>query len=154
MALGERLSGSGKRVYCLISDGELQEGQVWEAFMSAVHYRLDNLVVLVDNNGMQADGSTAEIMAVEPVTDRLRAFGLAAMTVDGNDVPAILAGLASARSSSGKPAALTCYTRPGRGVASFETHRRVHYIRAEDKVWQQALEELEHASPSHRKVRR
>ncbi len=85
MALGERLLGSGARVYCLLSDGELEEGQVWEAAMSASHFKLDNLTVLVDNNHIQADGATAEVMGVEPVVERFRAFGFEAERVDGHD---------------------------------------------------------------------
>ncbi len=142
MALGERLSGRGGRVYCLLSDGELQEGQIWEAAMTAGHYGVDNLVALVDNNRMQADGATEDVMNVEPVPEKLDAFGFAAERIDANDVQQVLAAFARARATKGRPAALVCETLPGKGVPSFERYAKVHYIRAEREVWQRALDEL------------
>jgi len=142
MALAERGRGEGNRVYCLLSDGELQEGQVWEAAMAAGHFRLDNLVVLVDNNGMQADGDVAEVMTVEPVHEKFSAFGFVARRIDGNDLETILEALAEARRTVARPTALVCETLPGKGVPSFEAHEKVHYIRAEPAVWARALAEL------------
>lgn len=142
MALGERLNGRGARVYCLLSDGELQEGQVWEAFMAAGHHRLDNLVMLVDNNRMQADGATSDVMAVEPVTEKLEAFGFAARRIDANSIEEVLDAFAWAKQQQGRPAGLVCENLPGKGVPSFEVYEKVHYIRAADAVWAQALEEL------------
>jgi len=142
MALGERLLGRDGRVYCLLSDGELQEGQVWEAAMCAGHYRLDNLVALVDDNRMQADGATAEVMSVEPIVDKFEAFGFAARRIDANDLEQVLDAFAWARAEAGRPAALVCETLPGKGVPSFEVYEKVHYIRAERRVWERALEEL------------
>jgi transketolase len=142
MALGERLSGRRGRVYCLLSDGELQEGQVWEAAMAAGHYRLDNLVALVDNNRMQADGATADVMTVEPIDEKLAAFGFAAHRIDANGTHAVLAAFAEARRTIGRPTALVCETVPGKGVPSFEVYEKVHYIRAGRDVWERALEEL------------
>ncbi|HJQ75559.1 MAG TPA: transketolase, partial [Gaiellaceae bacterium] len=143
LALGERLLGRDGRVYCLLSDGELQEGQVWEAAMSAGHYRLDNLVALIDDNRMQADGATAEVMTVEPIVDKFAAFGFAARRIDANDLEQIRAAFAWARSERGRPAALVCETLPGKGVPSFEVYEKVHYIRAEPAVWERALAELD-----------
>jgi transketolase len=142
MALGERLRGSDSRVYCIVSDGELQEGQVWEAAMSAGHHRLDNLVLLVDNNHMQADGDPADVTAVEPVTDKLAAFGFAARRVDAHSLDDLRAALAEAHATRGRPTGLVCETVPGRGVPSLEAYEKVHYVRADDKVWARALEEL------------
>jgi transketolase len=142
IALGERLHGSGGRVYCLVSDGELQEGQVWEACMSAGHHRLDNLVLLVDNNRMQADGATADVMTVEPVPEKLEAFGFAARRIDANSLDEVLGVLDEARTTKGKPFAVVCETLPGKGVPSFEAYAKVHYIRAERAVWERALDEL------------
>jgi transketolase len=142
LALGERLRGSGGRVYCLASDGELQEGQVWEASMCAAHHRLDNLVLLVDNNGMQADGATADVMGVEPVVEKLTAFGFAARQIDANDPEQILGALDWARTQVGRPAALVCDNVPGRGAPTLEAYRRVHYIRVPDDVWAMALAEV------------
>jgi transketolase len=142
MALGERLRGRGGRVYCLVSDGELQEGQVWEAFMSAGHYGLDNLVVMVDNNHMQADGATSDVMTVEPVPEKLEAFGFAARRIDANALDDVLDAFAWAKDQRGKPVGLVCENVPGKGVPSFEVYEKVHYIRASDDVWARALEEL------------
>jgi transketolase len=142
MALGERLKGSDGRVYCIVSDGELQEGQVWEAAMSAGHHRLDNLVLLVDNNRMQADGDPADVTAVEPVPEKLAAFGFAARRIDPHSLEAIREAFAEARDTAGRPTALVCQTIPGRGVPSFEVYEKIHYIRAEPAVWARALEEL------------
>ena len=145
LAIGERLRGSGARVFCLLSDGELQEGQTWEAAMAASHHGLSDLVVLVDNNGIQADGATADVMAVEPVPDKFAAFGFDAERVDPHDVDALLAALAR---RPGRPLALVLQTVPGKGVPSFETSRKVHYIRAADEVWTGALAELDAAAPA------
>lgn len=142
MALGERIRRSDARVYCLVSDGELQEGQVWEAAMAAGHHRLDNLMLLVDNNRMQADGATADVLDVEPVPEKLEAFGLAASRIDGHSVTEILAAFAEARTTKGKPTALVCETVPGKGVPSFEVYDKVHYVRAAPDVWHRALHEL------------
>ncbi|MBA2295859.1 MAG: transketolase [Actinobacteria bacterium] len=143
LALGERLRGGGSRVYCLVSDGELQEGQVWEACMAAAHHRLDNLVLLVDNNRMQADGAVAEILEVEPVPERLTAFGFAARRIDANTLADVVDAFAWARGQRGRPTALVCDNIPGKGVPSFEERQRVHYVRAPDQDWAAALVELD-----------
>ena len=141
MALGERLRGSGARVYCLLSDGELQEGQVWEAAMSASHFGLGNLVVLIDNNRMQADGAPADVMGVEPVDERFRAFGFAAERISAHDHVALRRVLPGG-TAAGRPAAVVLETIPGKGVPSFEQHHKVHYLRLQPEVWDQALTEL------------
>jgi transketolase len=142
MALGERIRGSDARVYCVVSDGELQEGQMWEAAMAAGHHRLDNLVLLVDNNRMQADGATADVLDVEPVPAKLEAFGFAARRVDAHSLAEILAAFDEARATKGRPTGLVCETVPGKGVPSFEVYEKVHYVRAGPDVWERALEEL------------
>jgi transketolase len=141
MALGERLRGSGARVYCLLSDGELQEGQVWEAAMSASHFGLGNLVVLIDNNRMQADGAPADVMGVEPVDERFRAFGFAAERISAHDHAALRRVLPGDTAAT-RPAAVVLETIPGKGVPSFEQHHKVHYLRLQPEVWDQALTEL------------
>jgi transketolase len=141
MALGERLRGSGARVYCLLSDGELQEGQVWEAAMSASHFRLGNLVALIDNNRMQADGAPADVMGVEPVDERFRAFGFAAARISAHDHAALAAALPG-DTNADRPTALVLETTPGKGVDLFERHHKVHYLRLAPEVWDQATAEL------------
>jgi transketolase len=142
MALGERLAGRDGRVYCLLSDGELQEGQVWEAAMAAGHYRLDNLVALVDDNKMQADGAVADVMTVDPIEGKLAAFGFAVRRLDANRLDEVLDAFEFARAERGRPTALVCDTLPGKGVPSFEAYAKVHYIRAGVEVWERALAEL------------
>ncbi len=150
IALGERLRDSGAQVYCLLSDGELQEGQVWEAAMSASHHRLGNLTVLVDNNNMQADGVTSEIMSVEPVAERLTAFGFRTVRIDGHDHAALAEALPAAGSaraagsaaSGDRPRAIVLQTTPGKGVPVFEQHHKVHYLRLEPEAWADAIAAL------------
>lgn len=141
-ALADRLRGSDARTFCLISDGELQEGQVWEAIMSAAHYRLGSLVLLIDNNRMQADGDPAEVMGIEPIPEKLAAFGFAAQRVDANDLPALRAALAATRAPSERPHGIVCDTLPGKGVPTIEAYEKVHYVRAGDDVWAGALAEI------------
>ena len=150
IALGERLRGSGAHVYCLLSDGELQEGQVWEAAMAASHHRLGNLTVLIDNNNMQADGATSEVMSVEPVAERLTAFGFHTVRIDGHDHAALTSALPEAGSdgpaSNGAgndgPRAIVLQTIPGKGVPVFERHHKVHYLRLEPEAWGDAIAAL------------
>ncbi len=143
MALAARMRGEDTTIYCLLSDGELQEGQVWEAAMSAGHYRLGNLVVLVDNNGMQADGNTAEVMTVEPVPAKFEAFGFDAVRIDANDHAELLSHLPEGGVTRDRPLALVCENLPGKGVPSFEQYAKVHYIRAPKETWELALAELD-----------
>jgi transketolase len=147
IALAERLRGSGNRVFCLVSDGELQEGQTWEAAMAAGHHGLDDLVVLVDNNRTQADGLTASVMGVEPVPEKFAAFGFAAERIDAHDHDALLAAFARARATRGKPTALVLETTLAKGVPCLEDYRNTHYIRVADEVWVRALAELDEARP-------
>src|SRR6202453_2892791 len=142
MALGERLRQSGANVYCLLSDGELQEGQVWEAAMSASHYQLGNLTALIDNNNMQADGVTAEIMSVEPLVERLTAFGFDTQRIGGHDHAALARALPAAEVPHQQPRAIILQTVPGKGVAEFERHHKVHYLRLEQAAWSEAIAAL------------
>lgn len=142
-SLGARLRGAGGRVYCIVSDGELQEGQVWEAAMLAGKRGLDNLVLLIDNNRMQADGATIDVLDVEPVAKKLEAFGFVSRTIDPHRIAEILDAFAWARGAQGQPVAVVCETVPGKGVPSFERYTKAHYIRAERAVWENALRELD-----------
>jgi len=118
-ALGLRLDGSGARVFVELSDGEMQEGSTWEAAMSAGHFGLDNLVALIDCNGIQADGPV--VLDMEPVADKWTAFGWATQEIDGNDMEAVVAALKTARTRGGKPHAIVMRTLPGKGVRRIET---------------------------------
>ena len=116
MALGLKRKGSANRVYVLFSDGELDEGSVWEAIMSAAHWKLDNLIAIVDVNNQQADGPSSEVMAFEPLTDKLKAFGWFTQRVDGNDLDAVVAAFDAAKANpEPKPSMIIADTRMGRG---------------------------------------
>ncbi len=143
MALGERLHGHSSRIYCMLSDGELQEGATWEAALSAAHYRLDTLVALVDVNGIQADGNTADVLDVEPIVAKWQAFNWHALSIDGHDLTAILAAFDEARAHHGQPTALICATTPCKGVPSLEQRPRVHYLRLAPEEWAAAISEFE-----------
>lgn len=144
IAYGERLRGSDRRVYCLLSDGELQEGNVWEAAMFAAHHRLDNLVWLIDNNDLQASGATSRVLGVEPVPQKLAAFGFEAQRVDGQSVEAILAAFAHARRTTGRPFAMVCDTRLFHGIPVLQqSYAQAHYMDVPDAVWQRALDALD-----------
>jgi transketolase len=145
MALGERLRGSGAHVFCLISDGEMEEGQVWEAAMSASQFRLGNLTLLVDNNHIQADGATEDVMSVEPVVERLAAFGFDTVRVDAHDYAQLETALPTDFPARERPRAVVLETVPGKGVPTFERNHKVHYLRLPAETWRQAIAELEMA---------
>ena len=143
IAYGEKLRGSDRRIYCLLSDGELQEGNVWEGIMFAAHHRLDNLVLLIDNNDMQASGATRDVLGVEPVPEKLRAFGFEAQRVNGNSIPDILHALDMARATQGKPFALVADTRLFHGTPSLmRKYPQAHFLRAPTEEIDAALAEL------------
>ena len=144
IAYGEKHRGSDRRVYCLLSDGELQEGNVWEGAMFAAHHRLDNLVLLIDNNDMQASGSTSDVLGVEPVPEKFRAFGFEAARVNGNDVGEILAALETARRTRGKPFALIADTRLFYGTSTLMAkYPKAHFLRAPASEIDAAIAELD-----------
>ncbi len=141
MALGLRWQKSDSRVFCELSDGEMQEGATWEAAMSAGHFGLDNLVALIDCNGIQADG--ALVLNMEPVADKWRAFGWETAEIDGNDMAQIVNALHGARSRSGKPKAIVLRTTPGKGIPTLEQRERAHFVRVDAGEWEALAEELE-----------
>ena len=120
MALGAKHQNKSYRVYTLLGDGEIQEGQVWEACMLAAHYKLDNLCVIVDNNNLQIDGAVSEVMNPYPITDKLAAFGLFVQEIDGHDFPSLEAALTAARAEKGRPSAIVMKTVKGKGVSFME----------------------------------
>lgn len=143
IAYGERLKGSDKRVYCLFSDGELQEGNVWEAAMFAGHHKLSNLVYIIDNNDLGATGSTAENLSVEPVPEKFEAFGCAVRRINGNSLEEILMAFEEAKSISDKPYVLVCDTRLFVGIDCLKAALPVaHYVAAKDADWEAGLKEI------------
>ncbi len=144
LALGARARGGAGRIFCLISDGELQEGQTWEACLAISHHKLTNLIVLLDRNGVQVDGRTASILNVEPVAAKFTAFGLDVEEVDGHDLDAIEAALLNAMDPANiNPRAIIFNTRLGMGVPEFENASYPHYISAASEVWERALHLLQ-----------
>jgi transketolase len=126
LALAHKLDKAANRVYALLGDGEIQEGQIWEAAMTAAHYKLDNLCAMVDNNGLQIDGPVAKVMGVEPITDKFRAFGWEVLDIDGHDMAQIAAALDKAETIKGKPTMIVCRTVKGKGSAVFEGKVEFH----------------------------
>ncbi|MDO5119923.1 MAG: thiamine pyrophosphate-dependent enzyme, partial [Coriobacteriales bacterium] len=107
-------------VYVIMGDGEIQEGQIWEAAMSASHYGLDHIIGFVDHNGLQIDGTNDEVMTVNPIGDKFAAFGWNVLSVDGHDLEAISAAIDEAKKSVGKPTVIVCETIKGKGVSFME----------------------------------
>jgi transketolase len=142
MALALRRSPNQPRVYAILGDGELQEGQVWEAVMSAGHYRTSNLCVFVDANELQIDGRVDQIMRVEPVAAKFEAFGWNALQIDGHDIAAILAALDDARACKDLPTVVVARTVKGKGVSLFEDRVEWHGKAPNDKELAIALREL------------
>ncbi|UTW11673.1 transketolase [Marinobacterium rhizophilum] len=141
--LGLKRKGSDAFVYTLFSDGELDEGAVWEGLMSAAHWKLDNLIAIVDVNNQQADGPSGEIMAFEPLVEKMEAFGWFTQRVDGNDLDAVLEAFDAARQHpEPKPRMIIADTRMGCGVPFLEAREKNHFIRVDEHEWQLALQAL------------
>lgn len=142
MALAGKHDGKGYTVYCICGDGEMQEGQIWEAAMTAAHYRLDNLVLIVDRNGLQIDGAVETVMNVEPLGDKFRAFGWHVETADGHDTEDIKAAVSRAKLEKGRPTVIICNTVKGRGVSFMENQVGWHGAAPDDGQYEQAVKEL------------
>jgi transketolase len=145
LALAGRLSGGGARVYTLLGDGELQEGQVWEAAMAAGHYGLSNLCAIIDWNGLQIDGEVAKVMNVAPIGPKFLAFNWHVLEVDGHDVQSIARALDEAEQTTDRPTAIIARTVKGKGVPFFEHKASYHGVPPSDEELGQALEHLGHS---------
>ena len=144
MGLGLKRKGSTAKVYTLFSDGELDEGSVWEAIQSASHHKLDNVIGIIDVNNQQADGPSTQVMAFEPLVDKLQAFGWFVQRVDGNDLDAVVAAFDAAKAyPEPKPRMIVADTLMGKGVPFLEQREKNHFIRVESHEWQLALTALE-----------
>lgn len=149
MALGAKHQHHTYRVYAIMGCGEQQEGQVWEAAMSAAHYCLDNLVGIVDYNTLQIDGCNAEIMEIAPLADKWRAFGWRVLEINGHDMAQILDALAEARNTRGKPSVIIAHTIKGKGVSFMENEVKWHSAIVTKESLDQAVAELDCAGVSH-----
>ena len=142
MALAAKHMGKSCRVYTLLGDGEIQEGEVWEAMMFAHHYKLDNLCVVIDNNGLQIDGNIADVMSPYPIPEKLRAFGFAVAEIDGHDFDAMEAAFTLARETKGVPFAIVMKTTKGKDVSYMENQAGWHGKAPNDEEYEQAMTEL------------
>lgn len=143
--LGLKQKKSDAFVYNLLSDGELNEGSTWEAVMSASHWKLDNLIAIIDVNNQQADGHSSEILAFEPIVDRWQSFGWYTQRVDGNNMEALLTAFDQARNHKGTcPRVIICNTKMGKGVSFLESREKTHFIRVDEHEWDDALNILTH----------
>jgi len=142
MALAAKHTGKSNRVYTLLGDGEIQEGQVWEACMAAAHYKLDNLCIIVDNNGLQIDGNVADVMSPYPIVERLESFGFKVKALDGHDFDALEEAFNEARATEGKPYAIVMKTIKGKDVSFMENDAGWHGKAPNDAEYQQAMDEL------------
>ena len=143
MALAAKYQKKDCRVYTLLGDGEIQEGQVWEAMMFAAHYKLDNLCVIIDNNGLQIDGKVADVMSPYPIPEKLAAFGFEVVEIDGHDFDQIEAAFEKAKATKGKPFGIVMKTTKGKDVSFMENNAGWHGKAPNDDEYAQAMSELQ-----------
>ena len=142
MALAGKMDKKDYRVYSILGDGEIEEGQVWEAFMAAAKYNLDNLCAVIDVNGLQIDGKTADVMPTEPLDKKMEAFGWNVISVDGHDLAALSAAFEQAKTVSGKPTVLLAKTVKGKGVSFMENDAGWHGKAPNAEQYEKARAEL------------
>lgn len=142
MALSSKLNGEGFRVYCLVGDGEIEEGQIWEAVMSASHYKLDNLCVIVDNNNLQIDGTIEEVMSSYPIDEKFKSFGFEVINIDGHNIEEIIKAFDKAKTIKSKPTAIIAKTIKGKGVSFMENQVGWHGKAPNEEQYNQAMQEL------------
>jgi transketolase len=143
MCLAARLDGRDYRIYCMIGDGESQEGQIWESAMFGAYHKVDNVVVIVDYNKIQLDGFVKDIMDVAPLADKWRAFGWHTLDIDGHDIPTIQKALAEAAATKGKPTAIVANTVKGKGVSFMENNPKFHGVAPTAAEVELAMKELQ-----------
>ena len=142
-ALGARLNKDKKKVYCLMGDGELDEGQIWEAALTSAHYKLDSVCGIVDNNGFQIDGRTEEVKALEPLKEKWKAFNWEVIEIDGHNLKEITAAYDKAETIKGKPTIILAHTVKGKGVSFLENQNKYHGVAPTKVELEQAIKELE-----------
>ncbi|SMC23295.1 transketolase [Clostridium acidisoli DSM 12555] len=142
MAIAGKIDKKDYRVYSILGDGELEEGQVWEASMAAAQYKLDNLTAFVDNNGLQIDGKCTDVMSPEPISNKFRAFNWNVIDIDGHDFNQIIAAIEEARNTKGKPTVIVCKTIKGKGVSFMEDVASWHGTAPSREQCEEALKEL------------
>lgn len=145
MAMSAKAHGQSYRVYCIIGDGESQEGQIWEAVMTAAHYKLDNLTLFLDQNGLQIDGPVASVMGNAPYETKFDAFGWNVLCVDGHDLSQIADAVDAAKATAGQPTVIVCHTIKGKGVSYMENQCGWHGAAPNPAQAAQAFAELDEA---------
>ena len=142
IAISSKLNSRGIRVYCLLGDGEIEEGQVWEAAMSSSHYKLDNLCVIVDNNNLQIDGTVENVMSPYPIDSKFKSFGFNVINIDGHNIEEIIKAFNMAKNVKGKPTAIIAKTIKGKGVSFMENQVGWHGKAPNEDEYKQAIKEL------------
>ncbi|MDE6946656.1 MAG: transketolase [Anaeroplasmataceae bacterium] len=143
MALAGKLDHKDYRVYCLMGDGEIEEGQIWEAAMSASHYKLDNLCAIVDYNNLQIDGKVTDVMNVTPIDEKFKSFGFNVININGNDIDEILSAFEKAKKAKERPTVIIAKTRKGKGVSFMEDQAGWHGKAPNEEEYKIAMEELQ-----------
>ena len=143
MAIAGKLDKKDYRVYCILGDGEIEEGQIWEAAMASNKYKLDNLCVIVDNNNLQIDGTIEEVMSSYPIDEKFKSFGFQIINIDGNDIEEIIKAFDVAKNVKGKPTCIIAKTVKGKGVSFMENKVEWHGKAPNEEQYKQAMEELE-----------
>ena len=142
MAIAGKLDNKDYRVYCILGDGEIEEGQVWEAAMASSKYKLDNLCVIVDNNNLQIDGTIEEVMSSYPIDEKFRSFGFHVINVDGHNILELIQAFDKAKTIKGRPTAIIAKTVKGKGVSFMENQVGWHGKAPNEEQYKQAMEEL------------
>lgn len=143
MAISAKLDKLSYRVYCLLGDGEIEEGQIWEAAMTSSHYKLDNLCVIVDNNNLQIDGTIDKVMNSYPIDEKFKSFGFNVININGNNIEEILQAFEMAKNTKGKPTAIIAKTIKGKGVSYMENQVGWHGKAPNKEEYEEAIKELE-----------
>lgn len=142
MAIGSKMDSAGCRVYCLVGDGEIEEGQIWEAAMSASKNKLDNLCVIVDHNGLQIDGKVEDVAGLVDIKEKFESFGFNTITIDGHDIEEIIHAFDFARQNKGMPTAIIANTIKGKGVSFMENKAEWHGKAPNKEQYEEAINEL------------
>lgn len=142
MAIAGKMDKKDYRVYCILGDGEIEEGQVWEATMAANKYKLDNLCLIIDNNNLQIDGTIEEVMSSYPIDEKFRSFGFQVINIDGHDIEEIIKAFEVAKSIKGKPTCIVAKTIKGKGVSYMENQVGWHGTAPNEEQYKQAINEL------------
>ena len=142
MALASKLNHKGVRVYCICGDGEVQEGQIWEAAMTSSHRKLDNLCLIIDNNNLQIDGNVDKVKNIYPLDEKLKSFGFEVINVDGHDIEKLIRAFDKAKTIKEKPTAIIAKTIKGKGVSFMEDQVGWHGKAPNEDEYRQAIKEL------------